>query len=55
MKLRVSATQYSEGGDSEGENIPNFMEIEELYVYTLAFIESLTLKEYVKSKIKDLM
>eukprot|EP00347_Sterkiella_histriomuscorum_P013265 403365381 len=44
------------GGGSYGDEFnESVLEVEEIYVYTLSFVQSLTLKEYVKSKLQDLM
>ena len=40
---------------TENSGTDTLMEVEEMYLYGLAFIESLTLKEYVKSKLKDFL
>lgn len=52
--LSKSATK-SVGANYDEEFNESILEVEEIYVYTLSFLQSLTLKEYVKNKLNDLL
>ena len=45
----------SVGANFDEEFNESILEVEEIYVYTLSFLQSLTLKEYVKNKLNDLL
>lgn len=53
--VRLKLGSLLDDQNNTTDETESLMEIEELFLYGLAFLESLTLKEYVKSKLVDLL
>lgn len=53
--VRLKLGSLLDDQNNTSNETESLMEIEELFLYGLAFLESLTLKEYVKSKLVDLL